>query len=232
MKEQYFTSGTLETEASVIMRRLACRNRRHVPQWDISGAALLVLDMQNVFLNPGSHAFIPSAPAIIPGIRRTIALFRRMGRPVILTRHTNTPDNAGAMDRWWNDRIDPSDPQSMIHPGIHFEIQSNMHTDIETGDAEIIEKHQYDAFHGTHLDAYLQGHAVTRVVITGVMTHICCDSTARAAFHRGYSVFFAVDGTATYTRALHVAAVETLGHCCAVPILLDTLSGTSMSKSD
>ena len=62
-------------------------------------AALLVLDMQDYFLREGSHAFIPSAPAILPNIEKLIESFYEANRPVIFTRHLNT--DAGMMSRWW-----------------------------------------------------------------------------------------------------------------------------------
>lgn len=182
-----------------------------MPVFNPDASALLVLDMQEVFLNRESHAFIPSAPAIINGINALIDGFQLHRRPVILTRHTNTAADAGAMATWWRDLMDPSDPLSGISDAIH------------SGSSRIIEKHQYDAFHGTQLAEILKNQKVSQVVIAGVMTHICCDSTARSAFHRGFQVFFTIDGTATYNRRLHAATLETLAHCCAAPVLVQQI---------
>ena len=60
-------------------------------------------------------------------------------------------------------------------------------------------------------------------VISGVMTHLCCETTARAAFMRGFEVFFTVDGTATYNEALHRSSLLTLSHGFAIPVLIDEL---------
>ncbi|MCL0073039.1 isochorismatase family protein, partial [Dehalococcoidia bacterium] len=83
----------------------------------------------------------------------------------------------------------------------------------------VIEKSQYDAFYETPLDEMLREKGVTQIVICGVMSHLCCETTARSAFVRGFEVFFTVDGTATYTEAFHRATLLNLAHGFAVPVL-------------
>jgi bifunctional isochorismate lyase / aryl carrier protein len=55
------------------------------------------------------------------------------------------------------------------------------------------------------------------------MTHLCCETTARSAFMRGFEVFFTMDGTATYNEQLHRASLLTLSHGFALPVLMDEL---------
>ncbi len=163
-------------------------------------SALLVLDMQRYFLDSSSHAYVPSAQAIIPKINSLIQAYAEKNLPVIFTRHVNTSQNAGMMGRWWKDLIYPNNPLSDISPAI------NSHS------GTIIQKSQYDAFYKTQLEKYLHSRYVTQVVISGVMTHLCCESTARSAFMRGFEVFFLVDGTATYNVELHKASITNLAH--------------------
>ena len=70
---------------------------------------------------------------------------------------------------------------------------------------------------------------MSQVVITGVMTHLCCETTARSAFMRGFLPFFLVDGTATYNRHFHIATLTNLAHGFAhlarVQDILATLEG-------
>ncbi len=58
-----------------------------------------------------------------------------------------------------------------------------------------------------------------QLLITGVTTHLCCESTARSAFVRGFAVFIAIDGTATLNRELHVASLRALALGFARPVL-------------
>lgn len=117
------------------------------------------------------------------------------------------------MSKWWKDLIAPGFACSHI---VEF---------FDTTDHLIIEKNQYDAFFETSLDKVLRQGGVEQVVITGVMTHLCCETTARSAFMRGYEVFFPVDGTATYTEKHHSASLLNLAHGFALPLLVaDILS--------
>ncbi|MGC8988770.1 MAG: isochorismatase family protein, partial [Verrucomicrobiia bacterium] len=213
-KQAYFTSANLHCKSLRLLAGVDAFRRRHAairvcPQQ----AALLVLDMQNSFLSPHSHAFVPSAPAILDVIRRLQTLFMVAGRPVIFTKHANSPANAGMMSVWWRELILPDTASSQIV------------STLDTGNCLVIEKSQYDAFWKTDLDFTLRSMGVAQVVITGVMTHLCCETTARSAFVQGYNVFLAVDGTATYTEALHRASLLTLSHGYAMPLLADEIAG-------
>jgi isochorismate hydrolase len=208
MKEAYFTPETLSSKALFLLG--ACRAQRERRSSDFlrpEKTALLVLDMQDYFLDPGSHAYIPSAPAVLPQVNRLVAAFTRLGRPIVFTRHLNTPADAGQMANWWCDLIDPSSPLSCITPALNF------------SSSWLVEKSQYDAFYKTGLEHFLLKNQVCQVVISGVMTHLCCETTARAAFVRGFQVFFMVDGSATYTEAFHRASLLNLSHGFAVPVL-------------
>ena len=68
-------------------------------------SALLVLDMQEYFLDPASHAFVPSGRSIIPGIQKLVTAYSQRNMPVIFTQHINTRQDAGMMSSWWNELI-------------------------------------------------------------------------------------------------------------------------------
>lgn len=203
-RETYFTLESISARASHMFNELASLRARHA---DIvfrrDHSALLVLDMQDYFLREDSHAFIPSARAILPNIQTLINIFHKADRPVIFTRHIDS--ETGMMPRWWRDAIRSDTPDSVI-------------TAFDTTKGVVIEKGQYDAFHNTILEETLRGRGCNQVVITGVMTHLCCETTARSAFIRGFEVFFCVDGTATYTEEVHRASLMNLAHGFAIPI--------------
>ena len=200
MKETYFTPQTIDTKALEMKQAVVGARRgdrfRCYPQ----SSALLVLDMQAYFLEPASHAHIPSANAILPRLCRLAERYAAHRLPVIFTQHVNTAQDAGLMAVWWRDLIQPDSPLSQIAPQF----------DLSQG--RVLQKSQYDAFHQTDLESMLRGQGIRQVVIGGVMTHLCCETTARAAFGRGFEVFFLVDGTATYTEAYHRASLLNLAH--------------------
>ncbi len=146
-KEKYFTQDTIQEKSQGLLDNVATTRRRHA---DIifrpEKAALLVLDMQEYFLQEDSHAFVPSAPAIIPGVSGLIAAFSNADYPIVVTRHLNTPEDAGMMAKWWRDLINPQDAYS-------HNVAVNKPSKLIS-----INKTQYDAFYHTSLENDLHEH--------------------------------------------------------------------------
>jgi len=182
------------------------RARRHV--FSPENSALLVIDMQRYFLDESSHAHVPAGTEIKANIRAIVSEFHALSLPVIFTRHALLrSEEPGAMASWWGDVMYDDDESSKVDPDMLP----------GPGDA-LVRKRQYSAFLGTDLDETLRSGGVTQVVITGVMTHLCCESTARDAFMRGYNVFFVVDGTASKNEELHLASLKNLTDGFATPV--------------
>ena len=207
MKTAYFTAETIEAKTTAWLRRIselsAPRHIRLLP----AKSALLILDVQRYFRDPSSHAYIPSLSPVIGRIRSLQQAYTERGFPVIFTRHANTAQDAGSLGTWWKNLITEGSDHSLIVD------------ELVVGGCRVIKKTQYDAFHGTALEATLRDAGVTQVVVTGVMTHLCCETTARSAFVRGFTVFFPADGTATYNEEFHFASLLNLSHGFAVPLL-------------
>jgi bifunctional isochorismate lyase/aryl carrier protein len=199
-KESYFNADNLDRKATEISQGLPTYNLNPRIPFSLQNSALLVLDMQRYFLEPSSHAYIPSARAILPGIQALVQAYHKLGLAIIFTRHTNSERDAGAMKGWWRDLIRENTPLSKLA----FELEPPKGT--------VVGKSQYDAFYQTTLEEMLNKRSVRQVVISGVMTHLCCETTARSAFMRGFEVFFLIDGTATYTAEFHRAALVNLAH--------------------
>ena len=204
-KESYFTRENIAAEAASLTGLLP-RNPR-AAAFSPARAALLVIDMQRYFLSADSHAFLPAAPAIVPGILALVGAFKKAARPLCFTRHANSAGDAGQMSVWWRELLTREHPLANIDPLL-----------FAPGDP-VVEKTQYDAFFNTDLESRLRRDGVEQLVVTGVTTHLCCESTARSAFVRGFSVFMVVDGTATLTRELHLASLRGLALGCALPVL-------------
>ena len=210
MKEAYFTPS-IDQWAREMLAEVRNFRERHRLRFIPERAALLVLDVQRYFLERTSHAYIPSAGAIVPKVKDLISAFSARGLPVVFTRHLNTEEDAGQMARWWRDLIKREDPSSELIPELNTEV------------GIVIEKSQYDAFYRTPLEKLLKGQEVEQVAICGVMAHLCCETTARAAFIRGFEVFFIIDGTATYNERFHRATLLNLAHGFAYPLLAEEL---------
>lgn len=153
---------------------------------DPKSAVLLVIDMQNYFSS--------MAKPILHSINTTMDLCRRASIPVIFTRHCHkSPSDYGMLGEWWdNDLILDGTRKAELMPDLRW----------ESGDL-VVEKNTYSAFRGTRLEEYLVERGVTEVIVTGVMTNLCCETTAREAFVRGFRVFLSTDLTATSAADLH-----------------------------
>jgi ureidoacrylate peracid hydrolase len=126
-------------------------------------------------------------------LNRLAAVCRAVGMPVIYTAHVVRPDgsNVGVMGEIIppvkggviNDGSESAD----IHPGLQVEP-----TDI------FIKKPRFGAFHGTDLELILRARGIDSVIIGGIATNVCCETTAREASVRDFRVHFLRDGTATF----------------------------------
>jgi len=189
-KELYATADNIRDKG---IQWVASLERRRRWEGTAKNPALLILDMQKYFLDEGSHAFIPTAPAIVDVINEIASGFRG---PVIATRHVKDPDEGNLMNVWWRDR--PEDRSTDIVEQLK-------------GTASLVlEKKRYSAFHGTGLEGILKKGGVDSVIITGVHTDLCCETTARDAFMRGLRVYLIADATATSTEERHTAALNIL----------------------
>ena len=211
MKSSYFTHKNIDDVSAGMLKGLEKTSKRHRFPFSPERSALLVLDMQRYFLEGDSHAFIPSAPAIVPKIKRLADAFSKSNLPIISTRHINSEDDAKMMSRWWKEVITEDNPKSEIV------------SELVIPNAQVIKKTQYDAFYQTKLEDTLRGMGIEKIVVTGVMTHLCCETTARSAFIRGFGVFIPVDGTATYNEEFHFSSYLNLSHGFAVPVLTDEI---------
>ncbi|MGB3340357.1 MAG: isochorismatase family protein [bacterium] len=169
---------------------------------DIKKAALLVIDMQKYFCDNDGKAYVPGADILKKKIQDMIDVFSNADQPIIFTRHLDT--QGSLMEKWWKENLKENDPQSKITE------------DFDTGKGEILKKHQYDAFQGTDLEKTLRKMGVKQLVICGVLTNLCCESTARSAFMRGFEVYFVTDATATYKKEMYDGTLLNLSYGFAI----------------
>lgn len=198
--DYYVTPKNIETKSREWLERISPFNT-HEMRLNPGKSALLVVDMQKFFLDPSSPSFTCGGLAILPNLKKLINAYRLKGLPVIYTRHVHHPGllDAGIMGWWWQGMCLEGSPESEVHPEI-APVQ---------GEKEIL-KHRYSAFYNTDLETILRVMKVEDLVITGIMTNMCCESTARDAYFRDYRVFFMADGTGSITEEMHLASLLNL----------------------
>jgi len=200
--DRYVSRRNLSAKTRLWLQRIAQFNS-HAMHLRTNRSCLLVIDMQRYFVDPAGAAFFPGAQAILGNIRRLIEAFRAATRPVLYTRHVHHPGgfDLGILGKWWSDSILDGSPDSGIYPAI-----------APLEGEKVIAKHRYSAFYDTDLQTILQGLKIEDLAICGVMTNLCCESTARDAFSRDYRIFFLADATATNNEEMHLASLLNLGY--------------------
>jgi nicotinamidase-related amidase len=139
--------------------------------------ALIIIDAQQEYFAPIGKVVLPDGPQALGGIRRALEWARARGVPVIHVVHESRRPGA-----------------AIFVPGTPaLEIRSEVAP--APGEA-IITKHLPGSFTGTPLEQLLRERGIERVIVTGFMTQMCVDTTARQAAHLGFQVAVLADACA------------------------------------
>jgi len=158
--------------------------------------ALLNVDLQNIFVEGSSDGL-----ATLDRINRVAAACREAGILVIHTSHVLRPDgsNIGVLGE-----VVPQVKSGFLFKGAKT---AALHEKLVVDSRDLLlEKPRFGAFHGTDLEPILRSRGIDTIVIAGIETNVCCDSTAREANARDFRVLFLSDGTATGGNALATEA--------------------------
>ncbi|MGH7357942.1 MAG: cysteine hydrolase family protein [Candidatus Rokuibacteriota bacterium] len=176
--------------------------------------ALLVVDMQRGFLDPGAAMEVPEARAIVPVVADLIARFRRQGLTVAFSQFVYSPAVpllVGDLHPEHRPAV-PGAPTGFGHPSsscLAGDPSVAVVPDLAPAPGELtVQKHWYDAFAGTPLDGALRARGVRSLVVTGTMTDICVLATVVGAFNREYRVTVVEDGVATLWPEIQRASLD------------------------
>ena len=153
--------------------------------------ALLNVDMQNCFVE-GSPIAAPDGLAILERVNRLAAACRKTGILVIHASIVVRPDrsNLGILAEF-----SPAVKDGILDKGSE---SAALHRRLDIDPRDIlIDKPRFGAFHGTDLELILRKRGIDTLIISGLATNVCCETSAREAAVRDFRVFFLSDGTAT-----------------------------------
>jgi nicotinamidase-related amidase len=175
--------------------------------------ALLIVDMQNDFVRQDAPLQVPDALATVAAHQALIAAFRAQDLPVVYTKFlaTQTPSLL-----WnWSPQCEPPTKccwkgHQRHYPDVDAELACTGIIDELAPEAEdlIIEKYGYGAFHGTALNDSLRNLGVGSLVITGTVTQICVEETAREAFHHRFPTIVVSDAVSSFDEDLQAATLR------------------------
>jgi len=193
--------------------------------------ALVNVDMQNCFVH-GSPVSAPDGLIVEERINRLAAACRAAGILVIHTSHVVRPDgsNVGVLGE-----VVPPVKLGIINKGSE---SAALHKGLTVDPRDILlDKPRYGSFHGTDLELILRSRGIDTIIITGIATNVCCETTAREAMVRDFRVFFLSDGTATFgigdlsASDIQRATCATLGMLFAQVLTVDEMIAKISGRS-
>lgn len=206
----------IEFNPSVIARVTERRGGLAVfPGLDPKRTAHVVVDLQNGFMADGQLSRCPTAPEIVPNVNRISAALRAAGGLVVYLQHTAGPEDMAGWSSFYDHFINPMRKAGM---GNAFAPGSFGHAlwpalDVREQDLKV-RKNRFGAFvpGSSDLHALLQARGIDTLIITGTVTNVCCESTARDAMMLDYKVFFVADGNAAHSDAEHNGTLSALAY--------------------
>ncbi|MCU1359872.1 MAG: isochorismatase family protein [Ilumatobacteraceae bacterium] len=204
MNEPQVSPNVLESVVGV-------RGRVHVvDRLDAARTALIVIDMQNFFVEPGQMLEVPAARGIVGNINRLAAATRSAGGTVVWVRMTLDHDelamwsvflpvNGTAETRHQFESLEHDKPAHRLWP----ELQTRP-------DDLYVDKTRFSAFiqGSSDLQALLIERGIDTLLIVGTLTNVCCESTGRDAMMLNYRVVMVDDANATINEAMHRATLD------------------------
>lgn len=198
---------------------------------DWNRAGLLVIDYQNYSSNPEygvipviveqqpdvAEYYVGRIQETIPNTRRLIDAFRVLQREVIFTRHgcllTDGRDLVLRRQRRDSDARQQSDQPTLWPKG---SLEHEIVSEITPLDHElVIDKNASSPFNGTGIDQLVRNMGLETLVLTGMATDMCVETTARDAADRGYNVIVVKDAVATFFPEHHRSALSALARVYA-----------------
>ena len=199
---------------SVIDRAIEKRGRLNVfDRFEPNKTASLVIDMQNFFVDG-----CPPAASIVPNINRLANGMRARGVPVIwiqmnMANDADSPSKFPVYhDYFFNDERRAAHKGGLTEGSPGHAIVSEL--DVQAGET-IVQKTRFSALiqGASNLDEVLKDLGVENIVVTGTLTNICCESTARDGMMIGYRAVMVSDANASRTDEDHVAGLMSIYQC-------------------
>lgn len=180
---------------------------------DPAHTALVVIDMQNVFMQEGAPAETPVAREIVPNINRIATAMRDSGGTVVWVSMTHTADD---LDDWsiFYEALSGSGRAPLMQSWLQDGSEGHrLWPEMDARDGDwMVNKNRFSAFlHGSSdLAERLQGRGIDTIVLTGTLSNICCESSARDAMMRNFGVVMVSDANAARTDEEHTATLATV----------------------
>ena len=204
----------IEIPPEIQARAIHARGREHVIEAiEPVRTAHIIVDLQNGFMAEEAPLEVPAAREIVPDVNRISAALRDAGGLIVFLRFTADPTEPQPwttfFDTYLGARLSAIHRNAFARGAPNWQLWPAL--DIRPGDL-IVDKTRFSAFvPGTcGLEDTLRSRGIDTVIVTGTLTNVCCESTARDAMQRNYRVAFVTDGSATKSDFEHNATLANL----------------------
>jgi len=194
----------------------ALRRRSKIHQFEEiepTKTALIVIDMQNAFLQQGSPAEVPVAREIVPNINQLAKTFRACGGHVVWVKMTQTADNISDWSAFFDGVNNPERADRMMGVLSEGSEGHDLWPELEFLDQDIVShKNRYSAFlpGSSDLTQILLSNNIDTIAITGTVTNVCCESSARDAMMLNFKTIMVSDANAAHTDEEHIASLASI----------------------
>lgn len=174
-------------------------------------AALIVVDVQNDFCHPEGAAGrrgkdLSQVPGMIEHLQHLLAAARRVGLPILFIRTEHGPWTDS--EAWLGRMRTPSEQQ--VRTCVEGTWGCEFYGVAPAPGERVVVKHRYSAMIGTDLDLILRARGIRTLLMAGIATNVCVESTTRDAYQMDYEIVFLADCCAAYSREDHEATLRNI----------------------
>jgi len=180
---------------------------------DLARTAHLIVDLQNGFMEPGAPVEVPAARDIIPNVNRISAAVREAGGVNIFLRFILGEDSLKTWSVFYQKLGNSERARNIGASFAEDQHYAALWPKLERDPRDLILiKRRFSAFIPGTCDLHdtLQRRGIDTLIITGTLTNVCCESSARDAQQMNYRILFASDATAAQTIDAHNAAIQNM----------------------
>ena len=180
------------------------------PNLEPEKTALVIVDMQNVFCAPGALVEVPEAREIVDNINALTTAARAAGMSVVWLRHTSDKDTEQGWPVFFKFGMTPDRKQAYLDEMSPGSDGHQIYSGLTVEDSDlVVDKRRFSGFApgSSTLDTVLRERGIDTVIITGTLTNVCCESTARDAYFLNYKIIFGSDSTACLSDEEHNASL-------------------------
>ena len=203
-----------ELPAEIVERLRSRRGKLHLfERIEAARSALVVIDMQHAFVEPGAPSAVSTAREIVPNINRLASALRSRGGTVAWVQATYTREGPGYWPLFFDYMVTPELSGRILGALTEGAPGHALWAELGVKPQDLrVRKNRYSAFFpgACELPQLLRSRSIDTVLVAGTMTNVCCEASARDAMMDGFKTIVVSDANAARSDAEHVASLATI----------------------